>query len=242
MLDAEHELENLRIKLIVSGIPDYEADEICNSASDSIRTMIIDAIADALEEAVTSSENGNSHQFVQEVMSRRDGTLFKITTSSGRHDFSEPPFPMLPKLLTNAKVAKDGSRYKKIPMRKKSSDSSMPKTIENAIMQINKQREILKEEKKARLENRRGVVQDPAASIDNIEAQQVPQTEYKFNNSQSVATEFRTASDKQDPNSRWVFPAKQADMTDQLDRINSSLQDRIDDAIRRVISSYGGSI
>jgi hypothetical protein len=241
MLDAGHEIENLRSKLIVKGIPDYEADEICDNASLSIRDMVIDIVADALEEAV-SSDNGNSHNFVQQAMAVRDGALFKITTSSGRSDFSEPPFPMLPKLLSNAKVASDGSRYKRIPMRKKMGESSLPKTIENAVMQINKQREILKEEKKARLEKRRGMASDPMEAIPSIEALPVSHNEHRFNNSESVATEFRTASDKQDANSKWVKPAKQADMTNELDRINNILQDRIDDAIRTVISAYGGSI
>jgi len=239
MLDAEHELESLRNRLVVSGLSFYEADEICDSASDSIRTAVIDIIADALENAV-SSDMSNSHEFIQQIMSVRSGTLFKITTSSGKTDFSEPPFPMLPKLLTNAKVAKDGSRYKKIPMRKKISESSLPKTIESAILQINKQREALKEQKNERLRERRGPVKDPMASIADMQTGQAKISESRFNNSESVATEFRIASDKQSASDKWVRPGKNADMTEELYRINAELQDRIDGAIRQIIASYGG--
>jgi hypothetical protein len=68
----------------------------------------------------------------------------------------------------------------------------------------------------------------------------VPQHEYTYDNSKSVATQFRTASDKQDPNSKWVRPAKKADMTEKLEQINNQLQDRIDDAIRYIMAQYGG--
>jgi hypothetical protein len=240
MLDVGHELENLKHRLMAKGFSLDEAESICDSASDNVREAVIDMVADALEEAVIDGGDHNSHKFVQELMAIRDGNLFKITTLSGKTDFSEPPFPMLPKLLSNAKMAHDGSRYKKIPMRERSSESSMPKTIENAIKQINKQRLQLKADKQARLEKQRGGSSDPTESIDTIEALFVPQHEYTYDNSKSVATQFRTASDKQDPNSKWVRPAKKADMTEKLEQINNQLQDRIDDAIRYIMAQYGG--
>lgn len=240
MLDAGNELENLKNKLVARGFSHYEAERTCDRASHLIREAIIDIVADALEEAVISEEVYNSHSFVQEVMAIRDGSLFKIATLSGKTDFSEPPFPMLPKLLTNAKVAKDGSRYKKIPMRQRSSENSMPKTIENAIKHINKRRQELKTEKQARLEKQRNGLADPTESIGTIEASPTPQHNYRFNHSSSVATQFRTASDKQDPSSKWVRPAIKADMTEKLERINLLLQEQIDDAIRMIIAQHGG--
>ena len=240
MLDAGHELENLRNRLMSKGFSDSEARDICEEASNSIRDVIIDIVSEAMQDTIIDSEDVKSHKFVQEVMAIRDGALFKITTSSGRSDFSEPPFPMLPKILSNAKVSKDGSRYKRVPLRNKTSDSSLPKTIENAINQINQQREQLKSEKKARLEKKRGSISDPLDSIGQIKTFIDPQSEYRFNNSESNATQFRTASDKQDPNSKWVRPAKKADMTEILDKANINLQDKIDNAISQVISRYWG--
>lgn len=240
MLDAGHELELLRNKLVSRGFSHSEAADICYEASNSIRDAIVDILADTLQDTVTDSENGSSHSFVKEVMATRDGSLFKISTSSGRTDFSEPAFPMLPKILSSAKVSKDGSRYRRIPMRKKLNDSSMLKTIENAVKQINQQREQLKAEKKARLDKNRGITSDPTDSIGQIKTFITDESDYRFNNSQSSATEFRTASDKQDPNSSWVRPAKKADMSEVISRANMQLQDKIDQAIARILSDYGG--
>jgi hypothetical protein len=240
MLDAGHELEMLKNKLMSRGFSYSEANGICEQASNSMRDAIVDIIADTLQDVVTESEDGTSHKFVQEAMAIRDGSLFKISTSSGRTDFSEPSFPMLPRLLSNAKVSKDGSRYRRVPIRKKISDSSLPKTVENAVKQINQQREQLKSEKTARLEKRRGGISDPVDSITQIKTYVSDQPEKRFNNSQSSATEFRTASDKQDPNATWIYPAKKADMTEVLEKANIQLQDRIDRAISNILSEYGG--
>lgn len=235
MIDVTSELDNLRNRLVLKGLDESQVAHICDTVALSIRDTVIDIMADAMEDAVNES-GANNHNFVKEVMATRDGSLFKITTSSGRTDFSEPPFPMLPKLLENAKVSATGSRYKVIPMRKKDSDSSLPKTIENAIKQINQQREIMKAEKEARQE----LARDPLSSIKTIKIQETDDKDTRFNRSSSTATEFRTASDKQDANSKWVYPAKKADMTNALDAVNLSLQDRIDSAIRDIMSKFGG--
>jgi hypothetical protein len=240
MIDAGHELDNLKSALIMSGLSEREALNICSMASSDIQGAVIDIVSDALQDVVSGSESVHSRDFVNEVMAIRDGNLFKITTTSGRSDFSEPPFPMLPKLLTNAKVSKDGSRYKKIPMRENLSNNNFNKTIESAILQINKQREQLKVEKENRRDNQR-TLSDPMDSIGQIRASESTGESKTFNTNKSVATQFRTASDKQDPNTKWVRPAKQADMSDALDRVNNNIQDQIDRAISQIISNYKGS-
>lgn len=236
MINANDELHNLKMSLVLRGLSEAEADNLCQEAHDHIRNQIIDIVSDALEEAARSSSEDKTQKFISEIMAVRDGSVFSITTSSGKTDFSEPPFPMLPKLLSGAKVSKAGTRFKVIPVKDTTSSNLKNNTIEKAIIEINKRRAQLKAERDA---EKKGI-SDPMSSIPDI-APNIPAVErFKSKSVEHGAVSFRTASENQDPNSKWVYPAMQADMTDALNDINDRLHDRIDDAIKDVISRYGG--
>jgi hypothetical protein len=174
-------------------------------------------------------------------MSIRRGQAFEVVTKSGREDFSEPPFPMLPKLLKNGKTAKDGSIFKVIPLKEKSSTSSLAVTTEEAFKSINSNRETLKEQRRARIKEGKTGSIDPFQGLDGIGpmlAASKSETK-KISETQSGPVNFKTASSNQDANAKWVKPGKSADLTDKLVNINNDLQYSIDSAIEQIIRKYG---
>ena len=241
MLDATTELDRLKNSLRLKNMPEHMAQEICQEASAEISDMVIDLISDAMSNAVSAGADVDSSDFVREVMSVRRGQAFEIVTKSGRENFSEPAFPMLPKLLANAKVAKDGSLFKVIPLKQKSSSSTLAVTTEEAFKNINNNREILKEQRRAKMKDNRTQSMNPFDGIDGIgpmlassqgEAKKVREV-------QSGPTNFKTVSSKQNANTQWVKPGKDADLTDKLKDINSDLQHSIDMAIEQIVRKYG---
>jgi hypothetical protein len=241
MLDAVTELDRLKNALRLKNLPEHVAQEICREASAEISDMVIDLISDAMSDAVSAGADVNSSQFIQEVMSTRRGQAFEVVTRSGRQDFSEPPFPMLPKLLNNAKVARDGSLFKVIPLKKKSNSSSLAVTTEEAFRNINNSRETLKEQRRARIKEGKTGSIDPFEGMEGIAPMLASSRgdSVKIKETQSGSIDFKTASSKQDANAKWIKPAKNADLTDRLTSINDNLQYSIDDAIEQIIRKYG---
>lgn len=245
MLNAQHEIERLMQHLRMRNISEQAALDICNEASRDISDAIFDAVTDAMNEAVNAGGDIMSIDFIDELRVSRFGGSFEITTDSGRTDFSEPPFPMLPKLLKNAKIAKDGSQYKVIPMKSKNSDShDMAVTTEAAIQNINNARVLAKKEKEmtsSKSATLADVMQgsDMLTSIQSINNARQKHKAIKSNGSNG-AIEFRTASSKQDPNTQWVNPGKKIDMSETIRNINNNMQAQIDNIISSVISRYSG--
>ena len=50
--------------------------------------------------------------------------------------------------------------------------------------------------------------------------------------------EFRTASEKQDPDTTWVIPAKEMDMTGYLMDMNKRIQENIYQSVAFIVESY----
>jgi len=146
--------------------------------------------------------------FVQQLRATRFGSDYKIVTNSGQTDFTVPPFPMLPKLLKNAKVAKDGSLYKVIPVKQNPKKKRAITTVD-IMRQINESRRASKEAKKAEKDS-------------------------------SGEVNFRTASSKQDANTKWVHPGKEGDMTQKLRDINARMGLAIDRIIQDTIDKHRG--
>src|SRR5271167_1964277 len=66
----------------------------------------------AMQKAIEAGVDARSTDFINEL--RLNGQLMQVTTDSGNLDFPEPPRPMLPQLLKNAKPNKDGSGVHKV--------------------------------------------------------------------------------------------------------------------------------
>jgi hypothetical protein len=135
-------------------------------------------------------------------------TAYTIETQSGNTDFSKPPFPMLPRLLQGGKAMKDGSGVYKVIPIGKPSTKPMSRSLTDIHKSIHTER-----------------VENAMAQYNKV----APKTS---------ATVFRTASSKQNPQEKWVQPAKDEDFSEILRDINESLARDLDDIIIRVVREY----
>lgn len=242
MIDANTELSRLRQILKSKNLPDSVVNDICNDAAREINDAATDLLADAMIEAVSAGASVSSSDFISEVMSFRSGSFFEIGTSSGRSDFSEPPFPMLPKLLQSAKTSISGDLYKVIPIAKRSKTSSSV-TTEEAIKNINNARAIAKEQRDAETERKGTIIPDPfrgLTSLSEIQSSNRPSADKQYSIVKEGPISFRTASSKQNAATQWVKPGRSADLTSSLSDINSNLQDNIDKTILNIVNRYSG--
>ena len=246
MLDANAELQRLRSRLRFKNLSDKIIDEICDEASMQIQQMTADILADAMNEAVNAGADIPSVEFIDDIRSIRSGSTFDIITESGKTDYSEPPFPMLPSLLKNAKVAKDGSLYKVIPMKQSNSNKSdkrVAPTTEAAFIAIQDARmqaKAQKDQEHGRLSSSPDAMKgmDTVSAMQNILRSRSVTPKEKYTPSNEPVMNFRTASSKQDPNSQWVRPGKSINMGPALRSINERLHYEIDKAIESIIRSY----
>jgi hypothetical protein len=135
-----------------------------------------------------------------------------LDTASGITDFTEPPFPMLDRLLAKgAKPMKDGSGvYKVIPVGKPSEKPKPP--IYTNIFDAQK-----------------------AISAERYEAAIAQYNKIAPKNSK---VNFKTATSKQNRATQWVLPEKPKDFTEDLAEINNMLGREHDDIIMSIIRSY----
>lgn len=245
MLDAKSEIERLRQRLRMKNLSETVIDDICDEVSRDISVTTSDILADAMNEAVMVGGDVGSADFIDELRAVRTGPSFEIITDSGRTDFSEPPFPMLPKLLKNAKIAKDGSLYKVIPIKQKTTNKNMAVTTEAAIANINNARRIAKEQRDAEKETHRGMVApDAMKGADTFSAMQSinrsRSKQQRQGQQDGPVINFRTASSKQDASRSWVVPGKMRDVSGPLREINMNMHDDIDKAIEDIIRKHEG--
>lgn len=200
------ELDRLRASLESKGVDPRTVELIVSKASNEISNLVQKQGQEAIDQAVQVGAQKESADFINQL--RLDTVDFGITTESGQLDFSEPPRPMLPYLLKNAKPIKDGSGvYKIIPVGKPGNKPLISKNI------VDEQRRISVERMEAAKARARAVA--PAGS-----------------------QQFRTATSKQDFSKQWVQPAKDKDFTDTVKDINQNLRATLDDAIRDIITNY----
>lgn len=207
------EIERLRNVLRSKGLDEQTIASIVQKAEVEISNALRARLNEAMELAIQSGVQKGSADFINELRPREDA--FILDTESGITDFSDPPFPMLDRLLASgAKPLKDGSGvYKVIPV---GGNSIKPKQkIHTNIFDA--QRAISAE----RYEN--------AVSQYNKIAPQ-----------QSKAN-FKTATSKQNRDSQWVMPAKEKDFSEDLAEINSMLHADHDSIIMDIIKNYEDS-
>ena len=233
MLNVDSEISRLKARLSLSGLPPEVVEDMVNEASSMIHKMIDDSVNEAYNAAADMGYVNGLDEFVKELRVMKFGNSYKVWTESGRTDFSNPPFPMLPKLLKHAEIAKDGSRYKTIPIRQK---GALAMTSEQVSREISAERQAIA---KAR-ENKPYVSSDrPANFLEMYSTQKERVNRKRQFEKSTAATDFRTASSKQDANSQWMHPGNRADMSGVLNDINRDLEQQINNIVSFVISRYG---
>lgn len=210
MLSVYLELERLRVTLRNKGMEDDHISIIIEKAENEINSRLQEQMDSAMDNAVQSGVQKQSADFINDL--RPSPGAFMLETASGNTDFSEPPMPMLDKLLAKgAKPMKDGSGvYKIIPVGAPSK-TPRPKVTTNI---FDAQKSIAAE----RYEN-------AIAQYNKV----IPK---------GSKVEFRTATSKQDRSTKWVLPGKDKDFTEDLRQINSLLDESHDDIILSVIRGY----
>lgn len=210
MVNVFLEIERLKAHLRSRGIEEEHVDIIASKANDEINLAIRDRLDAAMDLAVQSGVQKDSADFINELRPRPDA--FMLETESGITDFTEPPLPMLDKLLAKgAKPMKDGSGvYKVIPVGKPSTQTKPP--IHSNIFDAQK-----------------------AISAERYESAIAQYNRVAPKNSK---VNFRTATSKQNRATQWVLPEKPKDFTEDLAEINSMLSREYDDLVLGIIRSY----
>lgn len=206
MINVFFELDRLRSHLSIRGVDSDTIEQVVSRARGEIETVAASRGQEAIDEAVEIGAQKESADFINQL--RLDTFNFEVKTESGQLNFDEPPRPMLPFLLKNAKPIKDGSGvYKIVPVGKPGNKPSFAKNI------VDEQRRISAERIEAAKARARAIA-PPGSQI------------------------FRTATSKQDPTTQWVQPAKEKDFTEDMANINLNLRNSLDDTIRDIINNY----
>lgn len=207
MINIFFEIDRLRTSLEAKNVDTRTINSIAAKARNEIISLIEREGEQSIQEAVEIGVDARSVDFINEL--RLDMVHQEVTTDSGLLDFSTPPKPMLPFLLNNAKVTKDGSGlYKVIPIGKH--DTGRP-PISNSIHDA--QRRI---------------------TAERAEQAKARQKQIAPKDSQV----FRTATSKQNPGTDWVLPAQKKDFTEAVQEINNRLHARIEGQVRDIIDGY----
>ena len=201
MLDVEHEIQMFKQDLMMSGLEDDYISVLVVDLRRELREGIESIVDYGRQQAEEIGAQFDSEQFLKELNVSKFGDMYVIDTISGRTDFSVPPFQMLPHLLKNGKIAKDGSIYKVIPVKQ----NNEPRNTQNVMKSMNNARTVARDKRRA---ERNGNVN------------------------------FRVASSKQDPNSKWVHPGFKRDFTDMLRQINDDMNYQVESFIRDTIDKY----
>lgn len=208
MTNIFFELDRLKHSLENRGLDPNTVEIILQKASEEINSAMAEQGEAAMQLAIEEGVEKRSPEFINEL--RLNQINFELTTTSGNMDFSEPPFPMLPTLLKNAKPLKDGSGvYKVIPVGEPSKDRPKVSTnIYDAWKQQNAERV-----EAARAQRQRVT---PAGS----------------------KGKFRTATSKQNAATQWVQPAKEKDFSEPVQSINKELNASMEEIVRNIIREY----
>jgi hypothetical protein len=209
MINLLMELDYLKIILINKGFDEKTADSIIEKARSEINSIIEQESGAAMQLAIEEGVEKESADFINQLKLNRIN--LELTTESGNMDFSEPPKPMLPFLLRNAKPIKDGSGvYKIIPV---GSPSSKPKPLVSSN------------------------IYDAWKHENAVRAEAAKVRRQNITPKGSVA-DFKTATSKQNSATQWVQPAKEKDFTESVDNINRQLSESLDDKIKSILQEY----
>lgn len=210
MINVFLEISRLKDVLRTRGLEEDFVETIATKAETEISLALRNLMDSGVEMAVQSGVQKDSADFINALRPRPDA--FILDTDSGITDFSEPPMPMLDRLLSRgAKPMKDGSGvYKVIPVGGDSGQKKPP--IANNIFDA--QKAIAAERYATAL------------------------AQYNKVKPKGSKVEFRTATSKQNRATQWVLPEKEKDFTEDLKEINNLLAESHDDVIMGIIRTY----
>ena len=240
MINIDFELDRLRNDLKWKGIDNATVDRVVNFAQDDVYDAIDDIVENAMLEAAQIGEAMEVDNFVEQLQVMRDSGTYHIKTISGKTDFSEPPFPMLPKLLKNAKTSKDGVKYRHIPMPDRTREAPATNIFDMRARANQERKQEVQRRKQERDNARksgsfRGTT--PITGLSKAKAYLEGRSKSTTATPKGAVT-FRTATSNQNPETQWVRPAKDRDMTGVLRDINDRIDQDIESATLDIIGQY----
>jgi len=240
MINPKFEIERLRNTLKWKGLDDREAAEVSNLAAADIAEAISELTLNAMAEAIQIGDQLGIQDFSDQIRAVNTGNTVAILTDSGQTNFSWPAIEMLPHLLKNAKVSKDGTRYKVIPIKPK---VSVGMSSADAAIDIQRAQVIAKDA----LKNKGAPTQGDPLQSSNLFSGLAQAKDFiankkkiKEQHDKSVGGNptYRTATDKQNPSTQWVIPAKDRDVTMLLNDINRQLEMNIQSTVVDIVRQY----
>jgi len=214
-------------------------DEVIHWAEQDLNMAILDIVTDSLQQVQQLAIEYGLDDFVEKVHIKPVGGHFEVTVLDGQTDYSEPKVEMLPKLLQNGKMAKDGSMYRVIPM--PIIRGYKTRTLSNVDAILDRASSI----KQERLDRRRQMQtniknkQLDAYRMTRQLAGSMPKATMTTSEIAPQGKEFRTATSKQDQTQMWVKPERKIDVTYEIMNINTNMNSRINDATISIINRYG---
>lgn len=246
------EVERLKNTLRINGLEHSEAEEIGNFARQDIDEVMETLSQIAIEDAANAGMIMGVGEFVEQLQVIISSGIPHVTTRSGKIDFSTTKRQMLQDLLKNADTAKDGSKYKIIPVGvsgdKPVENKGRFSTLMDVQRDINKQNITAQQQRKRELAEARKLMFTGARATYSglMKAQQYlsrqggGQGAAAPRPSTNAAPSFRIASSKQNPAVDWVLPERPMDMQLILMDINRKLEDDIHSAIIDIVEQYEG--
>jgi len=233
------EVERLRLALSRENTNFTEVQHICDAATGEINEALLSIVSNAVTQALDHALSIGADAFVDDIqiLPNADG-LHQISTHSGVMDYSRDSKEMLPALLKNAKVSKDGHRYKVIPIQKKDA------RVEHSMFSMMQSQQDSMDDARVALREQAGnrKLSITAALRDDLSKQAMAaRTIASTPRTKSGEVEFRTASDRQDSSSAWVIPNKEMDMTEFVQELNQSISDSAHNTIASIVDSYYSS-
>lgn len=236
MINPQFEIDRLKQNLMFGGYDQREVEVITDNAHKDINMAIANAVSEAMGEAARISSELGVGELSGQLRAVRMGSTYQIVTDSGQTDFSTPAYPMLPKLLKNAKRAKDGSLYKVIPLKEKAKLTNIFDVQRN----IDENRKAMVEAVQSEVQQGVSVVKH-AGAFSGLAAAQAyinRRNEIKSKQADQGEVKFRTASSKQDPTKLWVQPPKDKNLSTILVDLNRKLEDDIQSAVTEIVATY----
>jgi hypothetical protein len=241
MINPDAEVNRLRSYLSQRSWMPSEIDEICDLASNDINEIILDIVSNAVAEATDYAIELGAEDFVEDLDVLEIGGGFMIGTRSGKTDYSTPEIKMLPDLVKNGDISEDGNRYKVIPIGKEST-ARQPRDIFSVLRSRDSMlQEARRNLNQQALDKRSARAQQMAGHWRDIVARKMQERVAVVKPKETTTIkkpEFKTASEKQDPETQWVIPAKEMDMTGFLMDINKRIQDSIYSSVMYIVDSY----
>lgn len=241
MINPDAEINRLRSYLGQKNWMPSEIEEILDLASRDMNEILLDIISNAVAEATDYAVDIGAEEFVEDLDVIETGGSFMISTRSGKTDYSIPERKMLNDLVKNGKTAADGSKYKVIPVGKEDT-TRQPRDIFTMLRQ---KESILQEARRSlneqALDKRSVRAQHMAGHFRNVISRKLEERVASVQPKKVTTTkqvEFRTASSNQDPNTSWVIPAKELDLTGYLMDMNKRVQDSIYSSVMLIVESY----